>query len=1725
MSEARAAAAPSGARKDEVLLTLRSIVSELSGIHPDEIDIHATFSELGAESLFLLQASQSIQDRLGIRIPFRSLFEEFSSLDSLSAHIERQLPPAQIASARSAQIPPPQATSETPSREQQSPQPQPPQAEPQQPSQPAQAAAPPAAHPAGKASSVTTESNVTQPAPDAARRVPVNLQATTKMSAGNGGSHLEPVDEGQEPLTGSNTLERIVAYQLRIMSEQLSLLNKSGGVVGVSAPGKSAGPARPTASVSAEPQSLETGRSREPASHLNDAASAESALQTGQAVLAASAAGPGPEAAARETKRHFEQEAFVPYQPIRKGASDGLTPRQREHLGDLIARLNARTGESKRLTQAYRPYLADNRASAGFRMLWKEMFYPLVVERAQGSRIWDVDGHEYLDVTMGFGSLLFGHSPSFVMDALKEQATQGIQLGPQSHLAGRVAKLVCEMTGAERAAFFNSGTEAVMTALRLARTVTGRSKIAVFAGAFHGTFDGVLVRPGRTPDGKVRAVPLAPGIPEHMIEDVLMLPYDNPESLELLKEQMHELAAVLVEPLQSRRPDLQPKAFLKELRRMTEEAGTALIFDEVVVGFRMHTGGVQALFDIRADLVTYGKAVGAGMPIGIVAGKARYMDAIDGGMWNYGDDSYPRAETTFFAGTFFKHPFVMAAAWASLNHMKSRGPALQEELNQRTTRLARMLNDYFTTEDVPLEVVHFGSLFRFIAPAEVKYLPLFFYYLLEKGVYVWEGRNCFLSTAHTDEDLELLVRAVKESIAEMRAGDFLPPPRQTDSVPSPGKDTASPGAPTPRNGPAVPSSSQDAGRASVGTADRSAGQASPSPEARRISMTEGQKQLWIVAQMGEEASRAYNESLTMTLRGPLDREAMRRAMQQLFDRHEALRTSFSSDGEYQIISPRVEANLPLTDFSSTTGEPQQLLAEWLSEEAQRPFDLERGPLARGRLAKLAEQHHLLVLTFHHLVFDGWSFGVLLRELKLLYQAECLGTPARLPAPTPYGEFVEWQKRLDESPEMARAEAYWLKQFSGPIPVLELPGDRPRPSVLTYRGARRTMTLDAELGRKLKSLSAQSGQTLFMTLLAGYELLLHRLSGQDELVVGIASAGQAPMGRDELVGYCVNLLPLRSLSTGDPTFREFAGNVRRVVSDAFDNQVYPFARLIKKLQLSRDPSRPPLVTAAFNLDHSGPALKFHDLEVELDANATGSAKFDLFLNIVEQESALLLALDYSTELFDAGTAARWMKYYANLLESIISNPDQRLSLLSLLDAGERRQLLEEWNTTRTDYPQSCLHELFEAQAARTPDAAAVRFGEEQLGYRELNEKANRLAHYLRARGVRPEAPVGLMMERSVEMVVAMLAIVKAGGAYVPLDKTYPPSRLQWMIEDSGVGVIVTQNGSWQPSGAAAGVRLVDVERERAEIASESPENLRSGARVENLAYVIYTSGSTGIPKGISITHAAVNRLLFNTNYISLDASDRVAQASNASFDAATFEIWGALLHGAELVGITKDVALSPLEFATQIRKQGVTALFLTTALFNQLASEMPWAFDSLKNVLFGGEAVDPRWVRKVIENFAPHRLLHVYGPTESTTFSTWYLVKDVAEDALTVPIGKPISNTEVYVLDTHGQPVPPGVLGELYLGGAGLARNYLGRPELTAQYFVPHPFSREPGARLYRTGDIVRFRPDGNIEFVGRADYQVKVRGFRIELGEIEAALQSHPSVRDAVVLLRHNHEQ
>ncbi|MCP4661158.1 MAG: amino acid adenylation domain-containing protein, partial [bacterium] len=889
-----------------------------------------------------------------------------------------------------------------------------------------------------------------------------------------------------------------------------------------------------------------------------------------------------------------------------------------------------------------------------------------------------------------------------------------------------------------------------------------------------------------------------------------------------------------------------------------------------------------------------------------------------------------------------------------------------------------------------------------------------------------------------------------------------------------------------------------------------------------------QQRLWFLDQL-EPGSPAYNLYGAYRLEGRVDATALAAGFHEIVRRHENLRTRFAAvDGKpRQIIDPPAPLPLPRVDLRALAEDRRaEELRRLAAGEARHPFDLARGPLLRTTLVELGEGEHALLLTMHHIIADGWSIGILVHELTALYEAFSTGRPSPLPElAVQYADFAAWQRGWLRGEALAAQLGYWKQQLAGIPGALELPTDRPRPVIPSMRGAMRGVRIPAELTAALEALSRRQGSTLFMTLLAAFKVLLRRYSAQDDVAVGSVVANRNRSEIESLIGFFVNTLVLRTDLSGYATYRQVLATVREAALGAYAHQDVPFEKLVEELDPERDTSRQPFFQVMFILQNAPrSSLELSGLTLHPFLVQGGTAKFDLTLALWEWQGRGLGGwLEYATDLFDATTVDRFAGHYRNLLAGVVADPGQPLAECSLLNAAERHQLLLAWNDTRAPAPGAAsIHELFAVQVGRTPEAVAVVFGDEHLSYEELNLRANRLAHHLLARGVgrvaASEVMVGISMQRSLRTVVTILGILKAGGVYLPLDRSYPQERLAFMLADAKVPVLVSD----EEQAPVPGVEVVCLDRDAAAIARASDRNPESGSAVggDHLAYVIYTSGSTGTPKGVAITHRAVVRLVFGTNYVTLGPEDRVAQASTTSFDAATFELWGALLTGARLVGIDRQEVLSPPRFAAVLRERGITALFLTTALFNQMVREQPEGFRTLRHLLFGGEAVDPQRVREALEHAAPERLLHVYGPTESTTFTTWQRVREVAAGARTVPIGAALSNTELYVLDRSLEPVPVGVPGELLIGGDGLARGYLNRPGLTAAQFVPNPFGTVRGGRLYRSGDLVRSLPEGTIEFVGRIDHQVKIRGFRIELGEIEAVLARHPGVREAVVMVR-----
>lgn len=962
---------------------------------------------------------------------------------------------------------------------------------------------------------------------------------------------------------------------------------------------------------------------------------------------------------------------FGPWRPVITHRTDKLTPTQQAHLEKFIARYTLRTRRSKELTQAYRSVLADTRVSAGFRRIWKEMVYPIVGKRSAGSKIWDEDDNEYIDLTMGFGVNLFGHAPAFVTEALQEQLETGIHIGPQSHLAGEVAELICELTRVERVTFCNTGSEAVVAALRLARTVTGRSKVALFADSYHGIDDEVLAR-GQNLNGVSVAMPAALGIPSHKLQDVLVLPYNRADSLAILERRMPELAAILVEPVQSNRPEVQPREFLHELRRLTAEGGAALIFDEMITGFRIHPGGAQAWFDVKPDIATYGKVVGGGMPIGVVAGTARFMNAVDGGMWRYGDDSYPATNQTFFAGTFCKHPLAMAAAKAVLTHLKANSPELQQKLNQQTARFSEAVAAAFSKLNAPLRITYFGSLFRFMVPKEFSYSSLFVAHLLEKGIFIGD-RAGFLSTAHSGQDIETVVKAVEQTIEELQQGGFLPG-RPAGGIEDREQHLYT-GLPAYTESPATP---LGAARASTSGQFQTSAQ-----DFRTVALTEAQKGLLALIKTGDDALRAYNESLTLRLHGPFDVALMVGAFQNVVDRHEALRSTFSLENNHQRVYSKLKVDVPLVDFSILgDNERDNLIAAFLDEETGRTFDLENGPVVSLRIAKLGELQHLLSIATHHIACDGLSFDFIVAELCAYYRAARQGVPCSLPPPAQISEYVDWQAQNQNSAASERSRKYWLAQFADGVPLVDLPTDFPRPALQTHAGKLERLMLDNALLGRLKSTAVEHGCTMFTLLLSAFMMMVHRQSRMRNIVVGTPSAGQSLMGGPNLVGYCINTLPIRSRINEDESFADYIKSIRRNVLDAYDHQNYSLYRLVKDLRLVRDPSRHPMVSISFNMDRVGAKVEMPDLKTEILQNPRVFSTFDLSWNVVEASNKLYVECVYNSDLFRAARSKGWMAVYELVLETISESAGCSMrNLLAVIDETVRKNRLAQEDAFR------------------------------------------------------------------------------------------------------------------------------------------------------------------------------------------------------------------------------------------------------------------------------------------------------------------------------------------------------------------------------------------------------------------------------------------------------------
>lgn len=1461
------------------------------------------------------------------------------------------------------------------------------------------------------------------------------------------------------PVVGNSALEALFYKQLELMQQQIQLL-------GGAAPAQSPDTTFPVSPAPTTPQPENPEKKTIPGNTLKTESSATS-TQTEKG------SGHGP------------------WKPLNVKKNDqGLSEQQSKALADLIQRYNAKTAGSKKLTQEQRKYLADPRSISGFTSMWKEMVYQIAAEKSKGSRFWDIDGNEYIDFRSAFGINLFGHTPDFIQDAIREQVEKGIELGVLTPLAQKVGALLHELTGMERITLVNTGSEALSASIRAARTATGKDKIVVFDGDYHGIADELLAKSVKMGGQRVSR-PVAPGIPANLVSNVLVLDYHDPNLIQILTEHKEDLAAILVEPIQPLNPHVQPVEILRQLREFCTANDTALVFDEMITGFRVAPRGAQEWYGIDADIVAYGKIISGGLPMAAVAGKAKYLDCFDGGYWEFDQPgSVPEAGVTFFGGTFVRHPLCLATSIAALTQIKKQGAQLYDDLNNKSEKFAHELRALFIRTKAPLVVHATASIISVKAMTDDPLHQLFFYYLRLKGIH-WTDKAGLISVAHSEEDLNYTVQVFEECIREMQSAGFF------DITVF---DPEDPHVIISKN-------------INVENTEKKTVVSSTHPWTAPL--TQGQLEIWVEQRLGNDAAAAYNLTSHLEFTGVLNQDLLENAIQQLCDRHEALRTYFDFEKAVLHILPQVEIVLECENYTHLNSADQLMLLHNIAqEEVRREIDLFTPPLWRVRLLKFSDTLHHVLLTWHHGIADGYSIGILLSELAQLYTALVKGTPAALPEPKALHQFnLEMQDHYT-SIEYQETEKYWVNQFQDNIPILELPLDFKRPSIKTYPASSENLVIDAAIAKTLKIEAAKSGSSLFIFLFTAFQTFLSRISGQEDFVLGLVAAGQSHGDNEHLVGHAVHLLPVRAQVVENTQFNDHLKYMRNKVLDAFAHQTYTLGSLVRALAINRDPSRAPIISVLFNMDGAVGELNFEGLITRQEPVSRPFETFDSFINLKPVKDSFAIDWIYNTDLLHQSTIRNWLTAFNEFLKQLSKNSTLEVNAYPIADTVTWNQL-KEWGTQpKVGDSNVCIHTKFEAQAALTPDAIALSSNGATMTYQELNRQANHFAHLLVNNGIQVGDFIGVYFERSIEMVVALMAVLKAGGIYVPLDPANPVERLKVILEDATPRIIMTQKGLKNNLPPTTARLLI---WEELPSANGKPIVTASNVKPGDFAYINYTSGSTGKPKGVLIPHASVidhhNAIL---DRIPVGPGDIIYSVASIAFDPSVQDFFLPLFVGAQVEIAPESIKRDAFQLKDALESIQPTMMQATPATWRMLLTA-GWKGGYRLNILTGGEALTVNLANKLLPLCAG--LYNIYGPTETTIWSTLYKVEQASPTPTgTLPIGTPLANTRLYLLDKNLKPVVQGVAGEICIAGPRVApQGYHQRPELNSTFFIKDPFG---DGNMYRTGDLAKWNADGTLTYLNRADNQVKIRGYRIELGEIESVLSGHPELAEVVVVAK-----
>lgn len=1331
-----------------------------------------------------------------------------------------------------------------------------------------------------------------------------------------------------------------------------------------------------------------------------------------------------------------------------------LSAPQGEFIAQLIARLSQRSALSKQMAEEGKTWLADWKYSLQFKQDLKELRFPIVCDTASGSRFTDVDGNEYVDIAMGMGVHYFGHSPQFIDDAVRAQLDKNTALGPQSQIAPDVARRICELTGHQRAAFFVTGSDSVMLAMRLVRAARAREKIVTFAGAYHGICSDVLAGQGET-----GAVAMSPGLPSGIVNDLVVLDYDSPESLDKIREIADQLAGVLIEPVQSRNPALQPQRFLRQLRALCTELDIPLIFDEMVNGFRQAAGGMQEWFGVKADLSTYGKIIGGGYPLSVIAGNADLMQWIDGGVWHYGDDSAPLTDSIATGGTHNKHPVALVAAGAVLDHIE-RNPELFYKARMQMIQLADRINVWFERNAVPLRLTYFGTQFKFESFAPALELELFFYLLQEKGIYTWELHVANLSTEHTDEDADVLFAAIVYAVESLRAGSF----------------------------------------------------EFRAEKLRRqyVPMSSVQKRLYAITQR-DGAEKPYHLAGAWRLRGAVDALRLEDCVHQVIIRHESLRTAFVvADGEfYQRIV--AEPRFFLDRVEAGTGSVDALLDAYI-----QPFNLLEPPLIRVGLAAEDDGTHLLLMDVHHIVADGLSMNVVLQEILALYDGERLD-PVRSQARHVQDSIANYL-----AGDRARHDTrYWLETlipFVDTQESFDLSPDFNRPAVTSFAGNRIALKLDTDTTAALHRFCTTARISTFGALFAVFVVWTWRYARQQRFIVGLPGSGRPDEAADNAVGMFVNTLAFPAVVDEQASVSDFLQQIRDKLFEVQEHGDYPFSALLNELEISHSANRNPLFDVMFSYENAGSrVIKTNTFEGETLTQYEGAGMFDISLDLIEAENTILINCAYAQSLFSDDTMSRRINEYLKLVGTLVAGEANTLAdWVRRATTVPDPDPLVPTEKKNTEAQSETVASLWSKQVASGAHNIALIEGRREQTYGQVAQRVKETSFTLfNLYGVRPGDKVVVSLDSSIDLVVVMLALFSMGAVYVPVTPDTPITRLRLILQQCKARFLVHAQGHAcvKELGAANEAECIAVEDIRSSAISTTQHQSLLPPQVEDSAYVIFTSGSTGVPKGVEVLHSGIsNSVTWRIRDYRLNKNDTTLQMPSASFDASLIDILSALLSGGRLVMLDTASKRSVERIAEAIEQHRVSAILLTPTLYRVLLDRIAPTMASLRFITLAGEKLPLDLMRAHFAQAPAVELWNEYGPTECSVVVSAGQMRASDER---VSIGWPVSNVQTHILDDRESPTPTGVWGRLWVSGVGLAKGYSGDEASTLKKFRCLPALGN--IRCYDTGDIARVLESGALEFKGRADTQVKVNGYRIELEDVEAALRSELNVSEVAV--------